>query len=36
LLQPEDDDDRTIRQLKAFFYGLYVAWALNAPLLLDV
>ncbi len=36
LLQPEDGDDRTIRQLKAFLYALYVAWTLNVPLLLDV
>jgi hypothetical protein len=36
LLQPQDDDDRTVRQLKAFFYALYVAWTLNVSLLLDV
>lgn len=36
LLQPEEGDDRTIRQLKAFLYALYVAWTLNLPLLLDV
>jgi|FLYN01.1.fsa_nt_gi hypothetical protein len=36
LLKPEDGDDRTVRQLKAFLYALYVAWTLNVRLLLDV
>ena len=35
-LAPEDGDDRTVRQLKQFFYALYIAWSLNLPLLLDV
>ncbi len=32
----EDGDDRSVRQIKQFFYALYVAWSLNLPLLLDV
>ena len=32
----QQDDDRTVAELKAFFYALYCAWALNLPLLLDV
>jgi hypothetical protein len=36
LLKPEDGDDRTVLQLKAFFYALYVAWMRDARLLLDV
>jgi len=36
LLKPEDGDDHTVRQLKAFFYALYVAWTLDVRLLLDV
>lgn len=36
LLQPEEGDDRTVRQLKAFLHALYAAWTLNVRLLLDV
>ncbi len=36
LLKSEDRDDRTVCQLKAFFYALYVAWTLDARLLLDM
>ncbi len=35
-LQPSEADDQTIADLKAFFYALYRAWALDLPLLLDV
>ena len=33
-IQP--DDDKTVAELKAFFYTLYRAWSLNVALLLDV
>lgn len=36
LMQPQSDDDRTIRELKRFFHGLWRAWRLDALMLLDV
>jgi hypothetical protein len=33
---PEPGDDSTIAELKEFLYGLYLAWQLDVPLLLDV
>jgi hypothetical protein len=36
LLEAEDGDDRTVRQLKAFLHALYIAWTLEVRLLLDV
>lgn len=35
-LKPEPDDDASIRQFKQFLQALYLAWALNVRLLLDV
>lgn len=35
-IPPSEADDQTIADLKAFFYALYRAWALDLPLLLDV
>ncbi len=35
LLHAEPDDDASITQFKAFFRALYLAWGLNARLLLD-
>lgn len=36
LIQPEPDDDASLTQIKQFLQALYVAWALNVRLLLDV
>jgi len=36
LMQPEESDDRTIRELKRFFHALWRTWRLNSTLLLDV
>lgn len=36
LIEPADDDDLTIAEMKNFLAALYVAWVLNAQLLLDV
>jgi hypothetical protein len=36
IMQPKDDDDGTIRELKRFFYALYLAWKADVGLLLDV
>jgi hypothetical protein len=36
LLQPESDDDQSIRGLKAFFRTLHLAWQLDRDVLLDV
>jgi len=35
-LKPDADDDASIRQFKQFLQALYLAWALNVRLLLDV
>lgn len=35
LLTPEQRDDRTIAEFKAFFRALYMAWMLNVPLHVD-
>lgn len=35
-MQPADDDDTTITELKQFFYALYLAWSHDVRLLLDV
>jgi hypothetical protein len=36
LLAPNEDDDRTIREIKGVLHALYTAWRLNVPLILDV
>jgi hypothetical protein len=36
LLKPEDSDDQSIRDLRAFFRTLYLAWQLDRDVLLDV
>jgi hypothetical protein len=36
ILEPADDDDNSITQIKRFFRALYLAWGLNVRLLLDV
>jgi hypothetical protein len=34
-MEPDEADDRSMADLKAFFRALYLAWALNVDLLLD-
>lgn len=36
LMRPEEGDDRSVADLKRFFYALYRAWTLDVQLLLDV
>lgn len=35
LLKPEQNDDHTISEMKAFFRALYMAWKLNVPMHVD-
>lgn len=36
IMQPNEDDDATMHEIKQFFYGLYLAWKNNVGMLLDV
>lgn len=36
ILKPEEDDDRTVAELKALLHAMHTAWRLNVKLILDM